>query len=596
MNTDTKNNESIKEYGVFKFDIKDTLHKEQKRMKTLIFTTNQLDKLKSYDEQVKLSPSYYLPFYINIFNTKLKQIKEIKNVKETDLKQLFIKEFNDFITITLKQELSPKVCMNFIKDKVLVEKFITEYKSKNPSFLKDTTPSYDPNKYKIFMENVYVFLIKFILTPAGSFIYKPPQSTSDNDETLEGLYYLENTKLTNHNVYEQINNFLKKETDKEPEKKTKDVLEITNEISLSTIRLSEIKSITKTILDNIFKQREEKILKEKSYDYLDELNYNKFLKNFILEKINDEDRKPIPLYRLNGSYKKDFDSNDLKFNETVKVFAAELNKNIVAFFETKTNANLNKNKIEMTDDIDKILLTYYFEKEKTREKRQKKIDITIIFNNDYKPTISPKVSYEGIPTFADITKFQKQLQEQVSKYIKSCKDPVETQVNIKNECLKICKSSNKNNTTNKLWCDICTNYIRCVYNDPTYDAKTEAIEKKVEKVESNWKKLVLGKINAADKPPPKPPAKPPAKLPAAAAAAAAAADAKPPDAKPPDAPPKARAARAPPKPRAPARALPNAMIPDGVSVVVGGINKTISKKQLFKPHNSKKSFKLIKIN
>jgi hypothetical protein len=122
-----KNAENVKEYGLIDISFSDDeVHKNSKdKMKKMILTSNPNDKLYSSDEQTELTPKYYLPFYINIFN---KSIKTINDIKKADLKNLFIKDFVDFITNTLKQPLSLKTCISFIKDKSLVEKFISEYK------------------------------------------------------------------------------------------------------------------------------------------------------------------------------------------------------------------------------------------------------------------------------------------------------------------------------------------------------------------------------------------------------------------------------------------------------------------------------------
>lgn len=221
--------EDIKEYGVITLDVEDNIQENKnQKMKKIKLTTDPNDKLYLNEDP---RPEYYLPFYIPIFQ---KPKKTIKDIRETKLTELFTKKFTEFITITLKQQLTPKTCVNFIKDKSLVQRFITEYKSKNPSIEGDKYNSYDVGKYKTFIENVYVFFIRILATEAGSFLYKykdtsDTSSSSDSDSaTLETknkkLYHVklvfgENYKEDN-NIYDSINDFIDQKNLVKPERET----------------------------------------------------------------------------------------------------------------------------------------------------------------------------------------------------------------------------------------------------------------------------------------------------------------------------------------------------------------------------------------
>ena len=61
------------------------------------------------------------------------------------------------------------------------------------------------------------------------------------------------------------------------------------------------------------------------------------------------------------------------------------------------------------------------------KKKEKKIHIKIKFlkigDNKYNIALVTKRPYEGVPTFNDITNFQKKIQEDISNYIKKCQNP-----------------------------------------------------------------------------------------------------------------------------------------------------------------------------
>ena len=466
-----KNAESVKEYGLIDFSFTDTVHVNEKdKMIRMIFTSNPNDKLYSYNEQKELTPKYYLPFYINIFN------KTIKDIKKTELKNLFTKDFVDFITITLKQPLSSKTCISFIKDKSLIEKFISEYKKKHPDIKPEQYSSSSADKYKIFMENVYVFLIKIILTPAGSFISKAEKPDGDEDAANQKkLYYIADTSesnITKQDIYYSITRFIQDITTKSS-LKTTSYLELNDDIKLSFLKNKELSALTKTILDAIFKKQEQIIIKEQSYDFKSELDYNKILKDKVLTKLQDETKS---LYKKNN-YKDAFPStgpDKESLNQLVKQIAdviKELN-------DKKGDSNIFKNTIEIKNDVERILKLYYIEKEKNIQQREKKIYIEITITKDNFTKVDLKsITYEGAPTFSDITKFQKELQEQISKFIQNCQSPKDIQENIKKECTTVCS---KPNTKNQLWCSICTNYIQCVY-DKDYIGKPDEAEAEAEK-------------------------------------------------------------------------------------------------------------------
>ena len=464
-----KNAESVKEYGLIDFSFTDNVHKNEQdknKMIRMIFTSNPNDKLYSYNEQKELTPKYYLPFYINIFN---KSNKTINDIKKTELKNLFIKDFVDFITITLKQPLSSKTCISFIKDKSLVEKFISEYKKKHPDIKPEQYSSSSADKYKIFMENVYVFLIKIILTPAGSFISKAEKPDGDEDAANQKkLYYIADTSesnITKQDIYYSITRFIKDIT-------TKSSLELNKDIKLSFLKNKELSALTKTILDAIFKKQEQIIIKEQSYDFKSELDYNKILKDKVLTKLQDETKS---LYKKNN-YKDAFltGKNDLSLQELIK----DIEKYITDLNSRNTNNTIFKNTIEIKNDVERILKLYYIEKEKNIQQREKKIYIEITITKDNFTKVDLKsITYEGAPTFSDITKFQKELQEQISKFIQNCQSPKDIQENIKKECTTVCS---KTNTKNQLWCSICTNYIQCVY-DKDYIGKPDEAEAEAEK-------------------------------------------------------------------------------------------------------------------
>jgi hypothetical protein len=520
--------EDIKEYGAITLDIEDNIQENvNQKMTKIKFTTDPTDKLYLNEQP---PPTYYLPFYIDIFQSNKKTIKDITsaNVKLTDL---FTKKFTDFITITLTQPLTAKTCVNFIKDKSLVQRFITEYKSKNPSIDSDKYNSYDISKYKTFIKNVYIFFIKILATDAGSFIYKykdkSDTSSSSSSDTLETknkkLYYvklLESSRVSsNTNIYDSINNFIdqkKKPTEptpgiqtkeeikkrKDEERLKKERLYIDDHIYLSIIKNREYEALTKTILDNYFKSKEDKILKEKNYDFKSELDYNKKLKEIILDKLLKK-----KLYKENIYNSKLFtetvDNTEEDEEDTVadgKPILQQLIDSVKTSID-KLNAlqkesAIIKNSSDIKNDILTSIKLFYVEKEKNIQKREKKIHINIklikgadsnLQDSNLTLVDLTRITYEGAPTFSDIEKFQKKLQEDISNYIKNCQNPKDIQSKVEKECTEICKQPSKT-IKNKLWCNICTNYIKCVYDNPEYNPTAEIEENKRKKEEEEENK------------------------------------------------------------------------------------------------------------
>lgn len=93
-------------------------------------------------------------------------------------------------------------------------------------------------------------------------------------------------------------NLVKPERETAAEKKERElkneILHIDEHIHLSILKNHQYQGLTKTILDSYFKSKEDKILKEKSYDFKTELDYNKLLKDIILDKLVKKE-----LYRQN---------------------------------------------------------------------------------------------------------------------------------------------------------------------------------------------------------------------------------------------------------------------------------------------------------
>ena len=191
---------SDQDYGTFTFSITDENNSDDKQLNKLIFTTNPKDtfyfknKRGVASAQQPPNPKYYIPFNINIFKTTFQK----KSSSSTSINEFFIPDLNTFITNTMKESLTPQTYIKFITTKSLVEQFINEYKTKYPDkkIIQDLTERdstiehiktiNDKSKeettsliesikrkyaYKIFIENIYLFLIKVLLTKHGTFIY-----------------------------------------------------------------------------------------------------------------------------------------------------------------------------------------------------------------------------------------------------------------------------------------------------------------------------------------------------------------------------------------------------------------------------------------
>ena len=458
------------EYGVMTFIIEDKTpqkndDKTKTKMKTLILTTDPNDRLYSFKEQEEKMPKYYLPFYINIFNN----YTTVEKIKEIQLKDLFIKEFNDFITITLKQELSLKTCINFIKDKSLVTRFISEYKVKRPrEYERDTKDQVDDKRYETFVNNVFIYLIKIILTPAGSFIYQKknpaaaaaaavapaaaaaaavapaapaaaaPAPPTDTFSFTRGDRIKQNIKefLTTSKKYFSIS-------------------DVNNLIKLSIKETNELTNLPKTILDRNFQKEKDKLLQEKSYGFVSELDYKQILKDNVLIKLKES------ILQNESDYKPNTKLNKFEEDLVIEVKKAIDNLNII-----KKESTIIKNEIDIKKDIINLLKLFYIEKKKNELQREKKINIHIDLINDIIFDVDIiKKQFEGAATatFNDIILFQKKIKEEISQYVKNCQNPRDIQDNLKKECNNICNKP-KSDLKNKLWCNICENYIQCVYD------------------------------------------------------------------------------------------------------------------------------------
>jgi len=535
------------EYGSMEFLITDTTHitNLKKKMKTLIFTTDPNDRLYSFEEQKQKQPKYYLPFYINIFN--IGKTKNVNDIIKVELKDLFIKEFIEFITITLKQELSPKACINFIKDKSLVTRFISEYKTKRPREYEQNTRDEDnENRYKTFFENVYIYLIKIIFTPAGSFIYQKPSATdteadkvatekrkqekeqkikaatatadainqnpnatpaqkaaaaaevaaADADEDADEADSAKPTEIFPASDTKYINtlirDFLKDETKKYFS------IDTAKRIKLAIKETKKERSLTKTILDSTFEKEKTRLLQQKPYGYVSELDYNIILKDQVLIALNNETKA---FYRK-SEYKVNTDLNNLvqALVETVKEEIQKLNN-------IKKESTIIKNEIDIRKDIINLIKTFYIEKKKNELQREKKINILIKLTKDIISDVSiTNKQFVGTSTatLSDVLLFQKKIREEISKYVKNCQTPKDIEDNLKKECNNIC-NQDKPDLKNKLWCNICENYIQCVY-DKKYitiaskaaKAEEAAAEAKAKAEEAN-KAAKANPNSAADK-------------------------------------------------------------------------------------------------
>ena len=227
----------------------------------------------------------------------------------------------------------------------------------------------------------------------------------------------------------------------------------------------DYESTTRSILDNFFMNKQNKIIKENNYDFKTELDYNKILKFNIIDTILTKD-----LYILNEYTKECFEKSSSNILN-------EIRNKIKGTF-SGSPVKILKTDGEIENDIKIALRTYYFEKEKKTQQKEKKLYINIIFIKSDKKTskesnvvLVKKRLYDGVPTFSDIKNFQKKLQEDISKYIQKCQNPKDIELEVKEQCTNIFENSeNFPNIKNKLWSNICTNYIKCVY-DENYDPK-----------------------------------------------------------------------------------------------------------------------------
>lgn len=599
------NKSSNQDYGTFTFSITDENNTKNTQLNKLVFTTNPKDTFHIKKRGAPLQQpdtKYYMPFNINIFKQTFQ-----KNSSTTAINDFFIPDLNMFITNTMKESLTPQTYIKFITTKSLVEQFINEYKVKYPdkkvvqeSTARDTIireiKEKQANKtiqeknidlikrkyaYKIFIENIYLFLIKVLLTKHGTFIYLDTHTEKQAQEAAakaaakaaaavdqeeepeeyeeEELYNEKKEKpglhfITYNGEKEQdlktlklrLNTFIKEYNTDTPETLTIDG-NIKLELKQNELSKEALKKITKEILYDLFlsnkkNKNEDLIGLSISENVYHELVTKEVYENIILhefytlpkyntDSLNakfreikitkvEEAQKNLeePQKKLEEAQKKLEDaqkkletkSEDLKQQEAFKIDFNKkkqqvddlakkveiLKRDLVAtqksyensmgtdYFIKKFRKGIDefkeKNSIlreiiisddTIEEDIIKMLRFYFLKKEKeTKRKKEIVISITITPQN-LKAFDQFKTLLSSTPSFEDIKKFQKNLQQQITNYVNKCQPTEELENKITEQCETICTKSNLG-MKEKLWCKMCESYIRCVY-DQNYTPAAE---------------------------------------------------------------------------------------------------------------------------
>jgi hypothetical protein len=598
------NKSSDQDYGTFTFSITDENNTENTKLNKLVFTTNPKD---TFYVKKKGAPvqqpdtKYYMPFNINIFKQTF-----LKNSSTTAINDFFIPDLNTFITNTMKESLTPQTYIKFITTKSLVEQFINEYKVKYPdkkvvqeSTARDTIireikaqqaektiqeENIDLIKrkyaYKIFIENIYLFLIKVLLTKHGTFIYLDTHKEKQAQEAAaaaaakaaaavdqeeepeeyeeEELYNEKKEKpglhfITYNGEKEQdlktlklrLNTFIKEY--KKEAQDTPNTLTIDKNIKLELKNNKPsddaLKKITKEILYDLFLSNK----KNKNEDLIglsiSENIYHEIVTKEVYENIILHKFFTLPKYNnaeLNKKFKeikaKQVEDAEIKSNEAAKNYenaqavikeletksedskqkkefiielnnakkkeqqtkaiATEANKELAAaegsygnsmgtdYFIKKIREGIDKIKnlnstlkeiIISNDTIDEDIikmLRFYFLKKEKETKRKKEIVILITITHDNLKAFDKfKTLISSTPSFEDIKKFQKNLQQQITNYVNKCQPTEELENKITEQCETICTNSNLG-MKEKLWCKMCESYIRCVY-DQNYTPAAE---------------------------------------------------------------------------------------------------------------------------
>ena len=599
------NKSSDQDYGTFTFSITDENNTKNTQLNKLVFTTNPKDTFHIKKRGAPLQQpdtKYYMPFNINIFKQTFQ-----KNSSTTAINDFFIPDLNMFITNTMKESLTPQTYIKFITTKSLVEQFINEYKVKYPdkkvvqeSTARDTIireiKEKQANKtiqeknidlikrkyaYKIFIENIYLFLIKVLLTKHGTFIYLDTHTEKQAQEAAakaaakaaaavdqeeepeeyeeEELYNEKKEKpglhfITYNGEKEQdlktlklrLNTFIKEYNTDTPETLTIDG-NIKLELKQNELSKEALKKITKEILYDLFLSNK----KNKNEDLIglsiSENVYHELVTKEVYENIILHEFYTLPKYNmdsLNAKFREikitkveeaqkkleeaeknleeaqekledaqkklETKSEDLKQQEAFKIdfnkkkqqvddlakkveilkrdlvatqksyensmgtdyFIKKIWKGIDEF--KKTNSILREIIISddtIEEDIIKMLRFYFLKKEKeTKRKKEIVIFITITPQN-LKAFDQFKTLLSSTPSFEDIKKFQKNLQQQITNYVNKCQPTEELENKITEQCETICTKSNLG-MKEKLWCKMCESYIRCVY-DQNYTPAAE---------------------------------------------------------------------------------------------------------------------------
>lgn len=359
------NKSSDQDYGTFTFSITDENNSDDKLLNKLIFTTNPKDTFYFKNKrgvspaQQPPNPKYYIPFNINIFKQTFQ-----KNSSSTAINEFFIPDLNTFITNTMKESLTPQTYIKFITTKSLVEQFINEYKTKYPDkkIVQNLTKrdliideiKKDPKDtdkqqtielikrkytYKIFIENIYLFLIKVLLTKHGTFIYLDTnkekiaqdaakaaapapavqEEEQEQDEYEEEELYSEKEKPGLHfisysgekeedfkSLKSKINKFIEEYKDLNEREKLKIDTNIKLELKTDILKDEDLKKITKTILYDVFLSTK----KNKNEDLIglsiSETIYHEIVTKEVYENIILHDFFKLPKYdkaKLNDKFK-----------------------------------------------------------------------------------------------------------------------------------------------------------------------------------------------------------------------------------------------------------------------------------------------------
>lgn len=398
-------------------------------LKKIKFTTNREDPFLRDQDQRRNYTKLYVPIY----------------------KKIYINSSNDF-TEEFKEFVKKNADNNFLKilsDKSLVDKFIDEkQKTKSKDDMSVTKETFKCNTIGVMKKVI-------INNPKASFIY----NKNIKDTSERNLYY----------IAIPLNEF--KEIDCSSST-LPPVIEILDD---SIADSNYTASIVETLLNKNIKDKDKKYNEEKKKNtslYSDDDTRNKVNK----ELLEEHTKNITTLRNIYKVAREILIDKSLKLNQKSKLpednsqEKVDLDQKIDPIIQKKSEELLLKDKenikYEKTNLKKKLLEIFknFYEEKRKYVRDKKEVQLHLVFDQNIKPIPLSLFKKE------DRQERIKQIKKKTKNYIKKCNDGLsENRKEVIESCKKLCDPSSlsppQTDCSYNNWCNICRNYVYCVYGE-----------------------------------------------------------------------------------------------------------------------------------